>query len=344
MNTPRKSRAEQKISELARDYERKGFRVIENPRQQDLPKFLKSAGYVPDLIARSSKRSVVIEVKSSETIRESSSLKGIADIVNAQKGWEFVLVVTNPKEQPIRTASGEINIASISDSFKKFISLSNRADFSIYSDMLFVYGWSVLEGLLLASLKEQELFLTSLKSRAVLRESFSYGLLASNDYSLLTKLVSKRNSLIHGEFGIDVSSNDLSFLRSIVQRLYHKLAVQGADDAGYLAFLRSLSKEELDFEVDSKIADTQHEILEADEVISKMAETNSVGYGIDEYEVVLVEMLENECKVRVRYSAVGDQDEDKPFSGSKITGEAVAVIDSRGEVKYSDVKAEIDDF
>ncbi|HEU5247559.1 MAG TPA: hypothetical protein VFU09_10755 [Candidatus Udaeobacter sp.] len=38
----------------------------------------------------------------------------------------------------------------------------------------------------------------------------------------------------------------------------------------------------------------------------------------------------------------GNQDEDKPWSGTEINGQAIAVIDADGRVSYTDVFAERD--
>ena len=50
---------------------------------------------------------------------------------------------------------------------------------------------------------------------------------------------------------------------------------------------------------------------------------------------------DEKCTVSLSYSASGDQDKEKPYSGDTVVGTAVAVIDSHGDVQYTDITAEV---
>jgi len=52
-------------------------------------------------------------------------------------------------------------------------------------------------------------------------------------------------------------------------------------------------------------------------------------------------MSDEECTVSLSYSASGDQDKEKPYSGDTVVGTAVAVIDSQGNVQYSEITADV---
>ena len=113
---------------------------------------------------------------------------------------------------------------------------------------------------------------------------------------------------------------------------------------GYIAHLKTLSKEQLDNEIDSKIADSYHELINCEGASSAIAGTNAFGWGCDEYEVSDIELTEDECIVNITWHASGDQDEDKPFSGDAISGTAQAVIDDDEKLSYRDVDAEADSY
>ena len=53
---------EQRAHDLAEEYRKKGYHVIEKPSPEQLPDFLSS--YRPDLLARKGQTGVVVEVKS----------------------------------------------------------------------------------------------------------------------------------------------------------------------------------------------------------------------------------------------------------------------------------------
>ena len=110
----------------------------------------------------------------------------------------------------------------------------------------------------------------------------------------------------------------------------------------YLDHLKTLSQEELNGEIDDKISETDSEILNSDEVNDAIAVTNAFGWGIDEYQVTVIAMGKEECIVKLTYSASGDQDQDKMYSGTCVTGEAEAVIDASGNVEYREITASVD--
>src|SRR5262245_6723949 len=105
MNSQNTDRESQRVKELATEYRNKGYTVTTPGALSDAPEFLRVAGYVPDLIARSKSGNLVIEVKSRQTASDLRFLSQVAEHVNAQPGWEFVLVFTNPRESS--STSGE---------------------------------------------------------------------------------------------------------------------------------------------------------------------------------------------------------------------------------------------
>lgn len=109
----------------------------------------------------------------------------------------------------------------------------------------------------------------------------------------------------------------------------------------YIHYLKDRSDAERGAEIDEKIAETYHEILDSEIFASAIAETNASGWGMDEYEVQNIDLGDEECIVRLTYSASGDQAEDKPYSGDKVTGTAEAIIDSQGAVDYREITAEL---
>ena len=113
---------------------------------------------------------------------------------------------------------------------------------------------------------------------------------------------------------------------------------------GYIAHLKSLSKEQLDSEIDGKIADSYHELVNSEGASSAIAVTNAFGWGCDEYEVISIELTDDECLVEISWHASGDQDGDKPFCGDTISGTAQAVIDDDEKVSYRDIDAETDPY
>lgn len=116
------------------------------------------------------------------------------------------------------------------------------------------------------------------------------------------------------------------------------------DDDNYIRYLNSLSIGEQEQEIDNKIADTYQQIVDTEEVVGAMAETNAFSWSVDDYKVTEIDVGEDECTVLLTYSASGDQDEDRGFCGNKINGEAKATIDESGDVTYEIINAEVEDW
>lgn len=100
MKSEQANRELQRIRELADEYAKKGYTVVHPRTEKDLPPFLRNAKYIPDLIVTSDKEKLVIEVKTSETVRRDKEISRVSDLVNRQPGWQFLFVLTNPKRDP----------------------------------------------------------------------------------------------------------------------------------------------------------------------------------------------------------------------------------------------------
>src|SRR4051812_4000832 len=97
MKSDQVNREAQRIRELADEYTNKGYTVVYPRTEGDLPYFLQSANYIPDLVATSEKEKLVIEVKTSETVRGDKEMSRVSELVNSQAGWHFLFVLTNSR-------------------------------------------------------------------------------------------------------------------------------------------------------------------------------------------------------------------------------------------------------
>lgn len=341
MKATDRDRIQQRISDLTRDYKKQGYEVIENPNKKDLPYFLKNYNYIPDLIVKSSKDNFIIEVKSGENLKDSKKLSPIADIINKNENWEFVLIVTIPKESNI--VNKIPNLPSTEVAVRKFNLFFERKDFTEYFDMIFLYGWSIVQSLLLQILGENGERKIQISPKAMLREGFSQGYFSKKDYNTLIALSSKRNSIVHGDFSIAILKEDIYLLKSLIQKLY-KTLIGDNDSKNHINYLKSLDENDLEYEIDSIISDSNYEIVESEKISSRIAETNAFAYYVDDYSINEIKFASDSCVVKLSFSASGEQDEDRPFCGSKISGEAIATIDEDGNVLYSEIIAEVDNF
>jgi hypothetical protein len=132
------------------------------------------------------------------------------------------------------------------------------------------------------------------------------------------------------------SSEIVSLAQSLIA-----LSNEAETSSNYIQYLKGLAEPDQRAAIDEKIADTYHEILDSEAFISATAETNASGWGMDEYEILDLNLGEAECSVKLSYSASGEQDMEKPSSGDSITGTAEAAIGSHGAVDYREITAEV---
>jgi len=109
----------------------------------------------------------------------------------------------------------------------------------------------------------------------------------------------------------------------------------------YMKFLKGLSKDELEAEIEDKISKCEQDLLDAEAVASEIARSNATGWGLDTHaEILDIKFSQDQARVRVSFVLSGNQDDDKPFSGTEINGEATGVVDDSGQVRFVGVTAE----
>ncbi len=87
-----------RLLRLAREYRRDGYTVMVYPSDRDLPEVLRGCSI--GLLAQGPDRVVVADVRSRPnlTLNGAADLRRLAEKVNRLPGWQFNLVVTNPRQ------------------------------------------------------------------------------------------------------------------------------------------------------------------------------------------------------------------------------------------------------
>ena len=200
------------LARVAEDYRRRGYDVQIQPGGLGLPEFL--TGYQPDLIARSSADSVVVEVKVGTRTSVAERFREVAERVNRQPGWRFSLVFVSP-DQPDQIS--EAPLASLSQLEDRAQSAEALLQFG-QPEAAFLLLWSALEGVLRLIAQGAHLPLENLPSSTLFRELYSAGEISREQFESLMRLLPVRNLLAHG-FGGDEQRLDVEQLRLIVQTL-----------------------------------------------------------------------------------------------------------------------------
>lgn len=195
------------ITKVAEDYRRRGYDVDIEPKGSNLPKFLD--GFQPDLIARRSDESVVVEVKVGTRTSVAERLRDIAERVNKQPGWRFSLVFVNP-DQPDQISEGPpAALALLEERIENAEALLKSGQ----KEAAFLLSWSALEGILRLIGERAQLPVVSLPPSTLLRELYSAGEISRQQFETLMHLLPIRNRLVHGfEQEAEVEVKELNLL------------------------------------------------------------------------------------------------------------------------------------
>ena len=184
------SRENIKISELAREYREQGYTVYRDP--SEFPPFL--GGLRPDLVAISNTESdnIVVEVKSRRSVGSDAFLADMAAIVEAQPGWRFEFVMTNPKD--IVDDGEEFS----DDQARLLLEQASQLAEMGYSTPAMLTAWSATEWALRKILAINGIDTKSKTGLGLARTVTGHGLISKSVYDAVTKASQQRSNLAHG--------------------------------------------------------------------------------------------------------------------------------------------------
>jgi Holliday junction resolvase len=212
-------RERDKVLELAREYKKKGFRILINPSCAELPQFMRDWNFQPDLIALSDSENLVFEVKTSETVRCVKDFARIADSIREHEGWDFVFVMTNPKKKSLHDIKRQI--PNIKDAYKyldKAVRLLEVDKHEEFKEAALLLAWSGVEAAFRYALFEVYGKKGEKNVLSLIRDSVMYGVVSGVDGKNLDSLLSLRNKVAHGYSGHEVTKNKVTNLIDITKR------------------------------------------------------------------------------------------------------------------------------
>lgn len=210
------SRVRRKVREVAREYERAGYKVSVEPPPARLPGFLE--GLHPHLIAVGSEESVVVEVKTGRGFVHSGEFHELASRVNDQNGWRFELVVTNPRTrveeelEPWTLPTAERHLAQARE-------LTNSGQ----SEAALLLLWASTEAFLRRLASYEDVALDGLTTAQLVKQLATDGLVDRASYRTLWDAVTLRNQIAHGMGAGPVDAHILGQLLAVADDLHEEV-------------------------------------------------------------------------------------------------------------------------
>lgn len=183
----------QRMKEVAEKLRGEGYDVAIEPGPSLLPAFLKSLR--PDLIAKRGDETVVVEVKSRQSLRSSDQVRKLADALKDRPGWRFDLVLLEDSEVSANAHNSELlpaaSIGRRLDEAERSLAHGDR-------DAALLFAWIAVEAALREMAEANQLQLSTLSPQTVIRELVAAGIVDRETYRELNELLQFRNRVVHG--------------------------------------------------------------------------------------------------------------------------------------------------
>ncbi len=191
------AREQQRLHEVAHEYREQGYDVIIAPSRDQLPDFL--APFRLDMIARNDSETVIVEVRTQESLTQSPELDAIAQAIAGKAAWRFELVVTNPKDRKIKLGrdASLLDRPDIAYRLQEVRQLSEQE----HGEAALLLAWTVIEALLRRLAQEENILLQQDNLMYLVKSLFSQGLLDKEQYQILQEGLEARNTIVHGYKG-----------------------------------------------------------------------------------------------------------------------------------------------
>jgi len=221
MSTPNPTFERATVERVAQEYRNKGYQVVVQPDVTERPDFVRE--YQPDIIARSSTESVVIEVKNWVSAADRDRLQAIARKVESRQGWRFVVV--SPGD--VGTGMHGPKLHDLQE--PQIVALLRQAgDLRVagQSQAALLVAWSALEAAMRRAAEANMLELRRSDPWALMRELVSNGVMDRQRYRDISDVLRVRSAIAHG-FATP-ETVDLASVLDLVQTAARELLAESA--------------------------------------------------------------------------------------------------------------------
>jgi hypothetical protein len=215
----------QRARAIAGEYRSKGYEVIEEPTQNQLPDFL--SGYHPDLLVRKGDEARVVVVKSRTSLAQEPQIRDLARLLHTKLNWNFELVLLGAKEQ--------MSLPEGAYPFDREAILSGMQASARLLELEFfeaalLLAWSSSEATIRLLTAAEGIVLDHLTPIYILKQAVMHGVISRDEYNFLMKAMQYRNALVHGFKTINLDSALVKELISTTQRLLQEMLVDAWED------------------------------------------------------------------------------------------------------------------
>jgi len=199
---------------VAREYRRDGYRVIRPGDKAELPEFLE--GFRPALIAERDDDHVVIEIRTTRSLKGDNEFVALAERVERLKGWRLEFISLPYTE----------DVPDWRPALDRFLKVTGDPGFGT-PDARAMYLTSTLEVLLDDLARRYGLNTRDMSGRRMARELVFQGVIDEPMLTDIDDAIAIRNKVVHrGPNEPPPQADDLGRLTRVCERLYECLALE----------------------------------------------------------------------------------------------------------------------
>ncbi len=181
-----------RINEIAKAYQEKGYEVLLQPQEHQLPDFLKQ--FQPDLIVHKGNEHIVVEVKSRGQFSQSSQVNELAKTVQKEVGWKFELVLLGPENSLSVGEASPLTAEEIHAKMLDAITFMHNG----HLEAALLIAWSLVEAALRTLAMKEGIEAEKAIPTYLLKQLTYEGIISRESYRFLIDIQQTRNAIAHG--------------------------------------------------------------------------------------------------------------------------------------------------
>ena len=183
----------------AREYRRLGYDVMEQPRGDVLPPFLRA--FAPDLVVMKDDDRAVVEIKTRESLIGSNEFVELAKTIEAHAGWRLELISLGRRKPAVEELS--------QDGLEGLLAAGLSAFESGQRGLSLIYLVSVLDELVRDVATRHRIKGRDRSASAIIQELAFQGIIGEETANVLDWAWKRRNAMVHGHAGEETSRTEI---------------------------------------------------------------------------------------------------------------------------------------
>jgi REase_AHJR-like len=213
---------EKDLEPIVKQYQDEGYAVLTHPGADHLPGFAQE--FDVDILATRGEERVVVEVKRDRADLEAGpNLARQAEVINAQPGWRYDLIVLNESD-PLQRLTREAREPS-NEQIREALAHVERLIQGGELRVACVFACAALEAAMRQVARDAELYMPRTTAGELLRTLYGNGFLTREDFNHLNRAFRTRSELVHGLVAPEVDPGMVGAVVGATHRLL-------ADDQG----------------------------------------------------------------------------------------------------------------